>query len=119
MCYISDDMGQSWRRSASTLRGHHDDGSRILLQEPGVIELQDGRIMMWARTNSGAQYLSWSEDNGETWSAAEPSTIISPRSPASIERLPGRDELMMVWNDHAEVTGGARHCRSRCRATTG
>jgi len=119
MCYISDDMGQSWRRSVSTLRGHHDDGSRILLQEPGVIELQDGRIMMWARTNSGAQYLSWSEDNGETWSAAEPSTIISPRSPASIERLPGRDELMMVWNDHAEVTGGARHCRSRCRATTG
>ena len=112
MCYLSDDQGRTWKRSASTLKGFHDDGSRVLLQEPGVIELRDGRVMMWARTNSGSQYLSWSSDGGDTWTAPEPSAIKSPRSPASIERLPGRETLMMVWNDHAEVTGEALAWRS-------
>jgi sialidase-1 len=112
MVYYSDDLGQTWRRSASSLRGFHDDGSRVLLQEPGVIELQDGRIMMWARTNSGVQYLSWSTDRGDTWSAPVPSSIPSPRSPASIERIPGRDELMMVWNDVSSRTGEARTWRT-------
>ena len=112
MCYISDDMGRTWRRSVDTLKGLHDDGSRVLLQEPGVLELRDGRIMMWARTSSGSQYLSWSADGGDTWSAPVPSSIRSPRSPASIERLPGREELMMVWNDHAAVTGEAQAWRT-------
>ena len=112
MCYFSDDLGRTWQRSTSTLQGFHTDGSRVLLQEPGVIELQDGRIMMWARTNSGSQYLSWSKDGGDTWTAPEPSSIMSPRSPASIERLPGRGELMMVWNDHATVTGEAKAWRT-------
>lgn len=112
MCYLSDDLGRTWRRSATTLKGFHDDGSRVLLQEPGVIELQDGRIMMWARTNSGVQYLSWSSDGGDTWTDPEPSTIPSPRSPASIERLPGRSELVMVWNDISTRTGEAKQWRS-------
>lgn len=107
MCYFSDDSGWTWQRSASTLKGKHGDGSRVLLQEPGVIELRDGRIMMWARTKSGSQYLSWSADEGDTWTSPVPSSILSPQSPASIERVPGGDALMMVWNDHTEVTGEA------------
>ncbi len=112
MCYFSDDLGRTWQRSASTLRGVHADGSRVLLQEPGVIELQDGRILLWARTNAGSPYLSWSSDGGDTWTAPTPSSIRSPLSPASIERLPGRPELMMVWNDHTGVTGAARAWRT-------
>ena len=107
MCYFSDNSGQTWQRSVSTLKGVHDDGSRVLLQEPGVIELRDGRIMMWARTKSGSQYLSWSSDDGDTWTSPVPSSIRSPQSPASIERIPGGDALMMVWNDHAEIMGEA------------
>ena len=101
ICYFSDDVGQTWQRSASALKGGHPDGTRILLQEPGVVELQDGRLLMWARTDEGYQYQAWSADGGDTWTQPVATVIRSPRSPASIERLPGRDELVMVWNDHS------------------
>ena len=107
LCYVSDDDGRTWQRSTSALKGSHADGTRILLQEPGVVELRDGRLWMWARTNEGYQYQSWSTDGGDTWSEMVATTIRSPRSPASIERLPGRDELVMVWNDHAQFELGA------------
>ncbi|GAB5560890.1 MAG: hypothetical protein SynsKO_25370 [Synoicihabitans sp.] len=106
ICYFSGDSGQTWQRSTSALKGSHADGTRILLQEPGVLELQDGRLWMWARTNEGFQYQSWSNDAGDTWTQPIATAIRSPRSPASIERLPGRDELVMVWNDHAEFELG-------------
>ncbi|MDA7680738.1 glycoside hydrolase [bacterium] len=104
MCYFSDDLGKTWRRSRSVLKGARSDGSRVMLQEPGVIELSDGRLMMWARTDDGSQYLSWSHDQADSWSSPVPSGIKSPRSPASIERIPGRGDLLMVWNDHAEIS---------------
>lgn len=103
MCYFSDDQGKTWRRSRSVLKGARSDSSRVMLQEPGVIELNDKRLMMWARTDDGSQYLSWSDDQGDSWSPAVPSGIKSPRSPASIERIPGRDDLLMVWNDHEAI----------------
>jgi len=101
ICYFSDDAGRSWQRSVSVLKLDHPDGSRITLQEPGVVELNDGRLWMWARTNEGFQYQSWSKDGGDNWTDPVATGIRSPRSPASIERLPGRDELVMVWNDHS------------------
>jgi Neuraminidase (sialidase) len=106
LCYFSDDSGQTWQRSTSALKGSHPDGTRILLQEPGVLELQDGRLWMWARTNEGYQYQSWSADGGDTWTQPVATGLRSPRSPASIERLPGRDELVLVWNDHAQFELG-------------
>jgi len=71
-----------------------------MLQEPGVVALKDGRILMFMRNNSGYQYISYSSDQGESWSSAEPSTIKSPRSPASIERIPSTGDLLMVWNNN-------------------
>ena len=103
MCYLSDDLGKSWNRCESVLKGARSDGSRVTLQEPGVIELQDGRLMMFARTDDGSQYLSWSSDRGKTWSQPTASSIRSPQSPATIERIPGSSDLLMVWNDHAAI----------------
>ena len=103
MCYVSDDLGKTWRRNQSELRGARPDGSRVTLQEPGVIELLEGRLMMWARTDQGCQYLSWSNDQGETWTQPIPSSIQSPQSPATIEHLPGRSDLLMAWNDHTSI----------------
>jgi sialidase-1 len=103
MCYLSDDQGKTWRRSRSVLKGARPNGTRVMLQEPGVIELKESRLMMWARTDDGSQYLSWSHDQGDSWSQPTPSGIKSPRSPASIERIPGRLDLLMVWNDHDEI----------------
>ena len=103
-CYLSDDSGQSWRRCSSLFKAFAPDGTRVYLQEPGVLELQDGDILLWGRSDGGSQYQSRSSDRGETWSKAIPSNIISPRSPATIERIPGRSDLIMVWNDHSKIS---------------
>ena len=80
MTYFSDDSGKSWRKSRTRLECPTP--SRAGLQEPGVVELKDGRVMMFIRTQMGSQYLSWSSDGGDTWSDPKPSNIASPLSPA-------------------------------------
>ena len=103
MVYLSDDAGRTWRRSKTVCTGERPGEERILLQEPGIIELDGGRLMMFCRTDLGCQYVSRSTDGGDTWSPFEPSEIISPRSPASIERIPKTGDLLMVWNNHQNV----------------
>jgi sialidase-1 len=103
MCYLSDDDGKTWRRSKASLKGYGPDGQRITVQEPGVVELKDGRLMMFMRTNAGSQYICYSRDGGETWSKAQPSNLISPLSPASIKRIPWTGDLLCVWNDHSGI----------------
>jgi len=103
MCYLSDDAGKSWRRSKSTLVGRAPDGKRITVQEPGVVELTDGRIMMFCRTDGGSQFISYSSDGGDSWSELVGSSLASPVSPATIERIPWSGELLCVWNDHSGV----------------
>ena len=63
------------------------------------MELKDGSVLLWIRTNAGCQHMSRSTDRGETWSAPQPSWLRAPLSPASIKRLPTGD-LLAVWNDH-------------------
>jgi hypothetical protein len=101
MCYLSDDNGKTWRRGRDTFKGFAPDGKRITLQEPGVAELKDGRLMMFIRTDAGSQYICHSPDGGETWSKPVPSSLASPLSPASIERNPRTGDLLCIWNDHS------------------
>jgi sialidase-1 len=103
MCYLSDDNGKSWRRSKDSFQGYDPGGRRITVQEPGVVELKDSRLMMYIRTNAGSQYVCYSPDGGETWSKAGPSALASPLSPATIERVPWTGDLVCVWNDHSGV----------------
>ena len=65
-----------------------------------MVELKDGRLLMFCRTGSGVQYFSWSSDGGVSWSPVEPGNIRSPRSPASIERIPSTGDLLLVWNNN-------------------
>ena len=99
MCYYTDDL-QSWQRSAEAPNPEH-----VVSQEPGVVELKDGRIMLFCRTGSNAQYISYSGDRGLTWSPLEKGNIRSPMSPASIERIPATGDLLLAWNDNLQ-TGG-------------
>ena len=104
MCYLSDDNGGTWRRSRTTLTPPTSaKGEPVMLQEPGVVELKDGRLMMFVRTDQNCQYLSYSSDQGESWSQPIPSQIRSPRSPASIERIHKTGDLLLVWNDNAQT----------------
>ncbi|MBP5543652.1 MAG: exo-alpha-sialidase [Kiritimatiellae bacterium] len=98
--YYSDDNGVTWRRGQSRLRVRTPDGVQHPAQEPGVVELRDGRILLWIRTDAGCQYYCHSSDRGETWSEPQPSPFVSPLSPASVKRLPTGD-LLALWNDHA------------------
>ncbi len=112
LCYLSDDCGKTWRRGKSELDGRVNESKRVTVQEPGVIELKDGRVMMFCRTNGGSQYLSFSEDGGNHWSPLTPSTILSPVSPASIERIPSTGDLLMVWNNHEGIDPGLKGKRT-------
>jgi len=66
---LSDDDGKTWKESASSYYRCFPDGNGW--QEPGVIELADGRLWSWMRTGwpgvqsqCGRQWQSFSEDGG-------------------------------------------------------
>lgn len=103
MCYFSDDSGENWKRNTTILTPKKLDGSRFIAQEPGLVELQDGRVMMFIRSDAGAQLFSFSEDKGETWSEPVKSTLQSPVSPATIERIPSTGDLLVAWNNHENI----------------
>lgn len=95
--FLSDDDGRTWREAAGycQLPVAH---TRSGLQEPGVVELPNGVLWGWARTDLGRQYEFFSFDAGETWSVPAPSRFTSPNSPLSMKRVPGTDRLLAVWN---------------------
>lgn len=93
--YFSDDNGQTWCPSSQV-----PDDTDIITQEPGLIELEDGRVMMYIRASGGFQLLSYSNDKGETWSNVENSNIPSPLSPATIQKIPNSNDWLLVWNNN-------------------
>jgi photosystem II stability/assembly factor-like uncharacterized protein len=97
-CVYSDDNGETWKKSSEYVV-YDSAGKRVCVQEPGIVELKDGRLYMYARTDRGCQWQMYSSDGGQTWGNFGPSKIIGPSSPATIERLKNGD-LLLIWNDH-------------------
>lgn len=99
MFFLSDDGGRTWRESrdwwALSVR------SGTGLQEPGVVELKDGRLYAVCRTDRDRQYEMFSDDGGETWTCPKPSSFQAPASPMSIKRIPATGDLLAVWNDRS------------------
>jgi hypothetical protein len=97
--YYSDDEGQTWQQSSNwwSIPVNSNSG----LQEPGVVELADGKLFSWARTDQGVQYGFTSVDHGKDWTAPAPTELKSPTSPASIKRLPNSTDLLAIYNDHS------------------
>lgn len=112
--FHSDDNGQTWHASETIQEAYSNDdpATRITAQEPGVIELRDGRLMMWIRTGAGQQYQCWSKNGGQSWSRFVPMNLASPLSPATIERIPRTGDLIAVWNDHSRLPIAARKRRT-------
>ncbi|MBL4883515.1 MAG: exo-alpha-sialidase [Planctomycetaceae bacterium] len=106
-CHYSDDKGKTWKQCETEQQG-----DKITLQEPGIIELKNGHLMMFCRTNQGSQFLSFSLDQGITWSPFKPSNIISPVSPATIERIPATGDLLLIWNDHENIDAARKGRRT-------
>ncbi len=68
------------------------------------MELGNGVLWAWARTELGRQYETFSMDGGETWTACQPSRFTSPNSPLCMKR--GDDgKLYAIWNPIPEYNG--------------
>ena len=101
--YYSDDNGQTWHRNH--------DGELIILMdwnasfsytnEPTVTEVSPGRLLMFMRNGLGRVFQAWSEDNGETWTRPQPTSLASSTAPAQIRTLPN-GHLLAVWNQETE-----------------
>jgi predicted neuraminidase len=78
-------------------------------QEPHVVELKDGRLMMILRTYEQCLGKSYSTDGGETWSKAELIRELksSPNaSPTNVKRIPSTGDLLLLRTTGGE--GGRR-----------
>jgi sialidase-1 len=91
--YFSDDNGYSWTKSNEV------NSLPIEAQEPHVVELKDGRLMMLCRTYSRFVLRSYSKDKGKTWSKGEP--IRELKLPAwssalNVKRIPSTGDLLLL-----------------------
>ena len=105
-CFISDDGGRSWRPGRESV-----DLPKRGAMEPGLVELNDGRVLMILRNQLGYISRCVSEDGGETWSKPESLGLKAPEAPATIRRIPATGDLMILWNNTFQPGtghGGAR-----------
>ena len=107
-CYVSDDAGRSWRRPEGKV-----DLPKRGAMEASVAELSDGTLVMSLRTQLGGPYLSRSSDGGETWSAAEPCGLGSGESCTCLRRIPGTDDLLLLFNNSRYIPEGHHHYGER------
>ena len=112
--YVSDDEGATWQISLSELfisrrRAAFD------LEEPTVVELTDGRLLMHLRSQVGRIYRSFSADGGICWSSPQPVHIAAAYTPQILQRMPG-GEILMIWNQASrqEILCGLHRTRLSC-----
>lgn len=100
----SDDNGVTWRKSADVDMRVLNPEDKVGAQEPAVVELKDGRVMMLIRNGFGCIARCYSTDHGETWSKPElVRELEAPVAPASIIRLPRTGDLLLIWNKNPKL----------------
>ncbi len=64
--------------------------------EPTILEMEDGRLWMIARTSRDRHRQCFSADGGETWSAWEPSRFYGTLTMPTLHRL-SDGRILMLW----------------------
>ena len=103
----SDDGGATWKRSQSVLRIPASTITVLGAIEPVIVQLNDGRVWMLIRGQTGRFYESFSDDGAE-WSPPAPTAILSSDSPAGLIWLDDR-RIVLLWNNcqrYAYALGG-------------
>lgn len=104
--YASDDDGITWYKIAEKIKIEciiTSDMSRERIydlttcEEPGAIQLGDGRVWCYTRTKRGKQYECFSCDYGETWSEIQPSKFTSTQAPMTVKKL-NDGNMIAVWS---------------------
>ncbi len=104
MFFYSDDDGRTWHTAPGKCTLPNAAHCASGLQEPGVVQLENGVVWGWGRTELGRQYEMFSMDNGENWTACQPSRFTAPNSPLCMKRADdGR--LYAIWNPVPEYNG--------------
>ena len=119
-CYVaySEDDGRTWQRN-------RDGDLNIVMEygavhgscyEPTVAEVEPGRLIMMVRTGLGRLYQAFSDDDGETWTRLQPSSLAADHSPGQIRRIPSTGHLFLVWNQLSaeELHRGLNRTRISC-----
>lgn len=99
--YYSDDDGRTWRRG----RGLVSCPKRGAM-EPGLLELDDGRVLQIIRTQLGQIWHCHSSDGGDTWTDAAPWTVAAPEAPSTLVRMPEGGEFLLVYNPTVRLGTG-------------
>ena len=87
----SSDRGKNWRRCGQVVT------ESTGLYEPCLLELQDGRILMYLRADDGYIWKAISGDKGDSWSKPERTAIQQSGHPADLLRL--RDGTVTLCYD--------------------
>ncbi len=101
----SDDDGFSWKEMYGEIALPSTSHVWNGFQEPGMMELPNGTLYLYIRTELMCQYESFSPDNGVTWTPAQPSRFTSPVSPMKIAQNPFNGHYYAVWNPIPNYNG--------------
>lgn len=96
-CYYSDDKGATWKNTRLFYTQNNS------LYEPCVVELNNGKLIMTIRNSSGKIIFASSNDHGLTWTDFIKSDITSPDSPSTIAKIPGKNLLVLSWNNNDRI----------------
>lgn len=121
--YYSDDLGETWNICTGSmmvwpLPSENNIGGFGVCWEPVVIELKDGRVMMFMRTNVGRIYQSFSEDGGETWLLPETTVLASGDVPCWLGRAKTTGNIVVVWNQSSKEEIEQGYSRGRLSIAT-
>lgn len=95
LTYGSEDEGATWEASnVMDLggNGHHDG-----VTEGTFVELADGRLLQYMRTNWGQFWRALSDDDGRTWHPYGPSGVEASSAPGMLRRL-ASGRIVLLWN---------------------
>lgn len=103
----STDGGLTWPKQNESFIGV---GNGFDYQEPNLSLLRDGTVMSILRTSLNKAYVSWSRDNGASWSAPEATTL--PAS--SHHQLTLRNgDILLAYGDLSRQFGAGRPTAGR------
>ena len=134
--YVSEDGGRTWRRSHGSIVIWKDEGYGGIwpADEPCMVELSNGELMMFFRTTLGRVYTSrsgpvdsairggpWNPDHrdpvkappGFYWENPQPTPLAAAYMPCRMRRIPSTGDLLIVWNQVSadEIRGSYSRCR--------